>query len=336
MLRVGLLGCGRQGWRRARAVELNRDLLVAVADSDQTAASNLAKKMNCEAVSDWREVVSRPDLDAIIVCTPNYLHTPMSISALTNKKHVLCEKPLATTPQDAEKIVEVGKQTGRKLKCGFTLRHHPGIRQVRKWFEEGWIGQLTFIRIIYGIAGREGYDREWRAVRKLAGGGQLMDQGVHALDLCRWFLGEVSEVRGYVANYFWKNADVEDNAFCFLRNESGQIASIHVSWTQWKNLFSFEVYGQDGYSHAKGLGGSYGTETVTRGRRDFSNPFSEETIEFRAANDTPWLDEWREFTSAIATNREPLGNGYDGLQAVRLAYAVYRSSSRGESVKDVN
>ncbi len=315
------------------AVRANGDKLVAVADTNMSLASSLANEMGCMAESDWQQVVLRDDLDAVIVCTPNHLHAPMSIAAMNNGKHVLCEKPLATTIDDAEGIVDVGRKMGVRLKCGFTLRHHPGVEQVRRWFDQGLLGQLTFIRIRYGIGGREDYDKEWRAVRRLSGGGQLMDQGVHALDLSRWFLGEISRVSGYVVNCFWKKADVEDNAFCLLRNDADQVASVHVSWTQWKNLFSLEVYGKDGYGSVEGLGGSYGTETAVLGRRDFARPFCEEVSEFRAVNDGPWLTEWREFASAVADGREPLGNGNDGLQAIRLAYAIYRSSASGETIE---
>lgn len=331
MLRVGLLGCGRQGWRRSRAVKANGDSLVVVADTNMALASVLANEMGCEVAADWQRVVVRSDLDVIVVCTPNHLHAPMSIGAMENRKHVLCEKPLATSPEDAEEIVKMGRENELKVKCGFTLRHHPGIQQVRKWFDGGLIGQLNFVRIRYGIGGREGYDREWRAIRKFAGGGQLMDQGVHALDLSRWFLGEISEVFGYTTNYYWKNADVEDNAFFLLRTKTSQVASVHVSWTQWKNLFSFEIYGQDGYCNVEGLGGSYGTEKATLVKRDFEEPFTEEIVSF-TGDDGSWLNEWREFTAAIANNREPLGNGYDGLQAVKLAYAIYHSSESGTSV----
>ncbi len=154
-----------------------------------------------------------------------------------------------------------------------------------------------------------------------------MDQGVHALDLCRWFLGDFEEVFGYVATSYWTSMEVEDNVFCLLRTQANQIADVHASWTQWKNLFLLEIFGKEGYCSAEGLGGSYGTERATIGKRDFSRPFEENVVEFRG-NDSSWLDEWKEFTSAIAEDRQPLGNGHDGLEAVRLAYAVYDSSAQ--------
>ncbi len=153
-----------------------------------------------------------------------------------------------------------------------------------------------------------------------------MDQGMHILDLTRWFLGRIAEATGFLSTAFWQISPLEDNAFCLLRTESGQIANIHVSWTQWKNLFSFEIFGQNGYIIVDGLGGSYGVEKAILGKRDFSKPFEEEVLEFRG-EDISWREEWKEFSLAIAQNREPLGSANDGLEAVRLAYAIYSSAA---------
>jgi predicted dehydrogenase len=134
-----------------------------------------------------------------------------------------------------------------------------------------------------------------------------------------------------VATYFWDVAPLEDNAFALLRTAQGQIASLHVSWTQWRPLFSFEVSGHDGYATVEGLGGAYGTERAVLGRRDFAAPFSEEVIEFRR-EDSSWEEEWREFVSAIREGREPSANGEDGLAAIELASAIYESARLGKAV----
>jgi predicted dehydrogenase len=159
-----------------------------------------------------------------------------------------------------------------------------------------------------------------------------MEQGIHGIDLFRWFLGEFDEVAGFTTTRFWDTAPLEDNAFALFHTENGQVASIHSSLTQWKNLFSFELFGQDGYIVVEGLGGGYGTERVTLGKKAFTEPFRDETTEFRGG-DRSWYGEWEEFVSAIEENREPLGNGYDGLEALRLVFAVYESASNGHSVK---
>lgn len=331
-MKVGLIGAGRQGWRRARAAaELQDTKLAIVADIDSNAAKLLAKEMGCEATNRWEDVITRNDLQAVIVCVPNHLHAPMSIAALKERKHVFCEKPLARDPEEAKQIVDTAREMGVKLKTGFTLRHHPGIRQAREWFDSGLIGDLMFLRCTYGMCGRPDYDREWRAKGELSGGGELVDQGVHVLDLFRWFAGDFAQAVGFTSLAFWNIAPLEDNAFGLLRTRTGQIASMHVSWTQWKNLFSFEIFGKDGYITVEGLGGSYGVERARFGKRSFTEPFKEQCVEFRG-EDRSWLEEWKEFVAAIREKREPLGNGSDGLESLKLAYAIYESARENRVV----
>lgn len=335
-MKVGLIGAGRQGKRRARVLQQSEDTeLIIVADANYKAAGALADSIGCRATSNWEDVVALEDVEAILVCAPPNLHMSMSIAALEQGKHVLCEKPLARTVDEARKIVAVAHKNKAKLKCGFNLRHHPGIQQARKWLDEGLLGTPTFIRCRYGIGGRPGYEKEWRMKPEISGGGQLMDQGMHVLDLIQWFLGDVSEVFGFLQTAYWDIAPVEDNAFALLRTEKGQVASLHVSWTEWKNLFSFEISGKDGYIVTEGLSGSYGIEKATIGRRAFLAPFKEELIEFRG-EDLSWQEEWKEFASAIKEDREPLGSGLDGLQALRLADALYESARTGCAVKIEN
>jgi len=359
-MRVGIIGAGLQGRRRAQAIKRCSDQVSIVADIHLERAQLLASELGCEATANWEDVVTREDVDAVIVCTPPNLHLPMCAAALRQGKHVLCEKPLARNPDEAEEILKASQEPRTSnleprtqnlvLKCGFNLRHHPGIKKAREWFDNGIIGELSFIRCRYGIGGRPGYEKEWRANREISGGGQLMDQGMHALDLSRWFMGEFSEVFGFIQTYFWTSnleprtsnleprtqdighRTVEDNAFCLLRTEKGQVASLHVSWTQWKNLFSFELFGKDGYITVEGLGGGYGTERAILGKRALGEPFQEEIIEFRG-EDRSWVEEWKEFTTAIKESREPSGSGCDGLEALKLAYAIYQSARSGTMVR---
>jgi predicted dehydrogenase len=331
-MNIGIVGAGLQGRRRAQALMQSKDdRLVAVADINQDAAKALAIGSDAKVYSNWEEIAKRDDINAVIICTPPNLHALVGITAMKNGKHVLCEKPLAMNPAEAEKMVTAARENHVKLKCGFNHRLHPGIKQAKAWVNQGLIGELMSIRCQYGIGGRPGYDKEWRADVKIAGGGQLMDQGMHLLDLCRWFLGDFKEAFGYLATSYW-DMPLEDNAFALLRTQKGQVASMHASWTQWKNQFIFEITGKDGYAIVDGLGGSYGTEKAILGKRAFLEPFREEIIEFRG-EDRSWQEEWQEFVSAINENREPLSNGYDGLQANRLADAIYQSTRSGAAVK---
>ena len=333
VLRVGLIGAGLQGGRRAPALkQFPNTKLVIVASGHLDAAQRLAGSMGCEATDRWEEIIERPDIDIVMVCTPPNLHAAMSIAAMNRGKHVLCEKPLARTLKEAEDILSAARSNGVTLKCGFNHRHHPGIKKAREWIDSGAIGELNFIRCVYGICGRPGYEKEWRADPNVVSGGQLMEQGIHAIDLFRWFLGEFSDVTGFTSTRFWNIAPLEDNAFALLMTRKGQVASLHSSLTQWKNVFTMELFGQDGYIIVNGLGGGYGTEKVTLGKKSFFDPFKDETTEFRGG-DISWYEEFKEFLAAIEGKREPLGNGNDGLEALRLVNAVYQSARDGCTVK---
>ncbi len=332
-MRVGIVGAGLQARRRG-PVLLNfpETKLVAISAVQLDHAALLASRLGCEAAEGWESMVERNDLDALIVATPPHLHAPISIAAMRNGKHVLCEKPLARTIGEARAMVAAAKEAGCVLKCGFNHRHHSGIQQARRWFEDGRTGEPIFIRARYGIGGRLGYEREWRANPEIVGGGQLMEQGIHAVDLARWFLGEFTQVTAFVETAFWNIKPLEDNAFALFRTAAGTAASIHSSLTQWKNLFSFELFGHDGYIAVEGLGGGYGPEKVSFGKRDFAAPFTEEVVEFRG-EDRSWHDEWLEFAAAVKERREPLGNAADGQEAMRLVFAAYESAKAGRAVE---
>jgi len=332
-IRVGIIGAGLQGQRRAQSLKQDkRATLAIVADTQYDRAELLADDMGCQATANWKEVVNSGDVDIVIVCTPPNLHSLMCIAAMREGKHVLCEKPLARNSEEAVKIVNVAREKGVKLKCGFNLRHHPGIWQAKAWLDEGIIGDPINLRFCYGIGGEPGYDKNWRMDSEVSGGGQLMDQGVHVLDLSRYFLGEFTEAFGTAQTTFWDIAPLEDNVFAILRTGKGQVASFHVSWTQWKNLFTMDLFGREGYISVKGLGGSYGIEKAILGKRDFLKPFREEIIEYRGG-DSSWYEEWKEFVSAIKENREPMGNGHDGLEALKLASTIYETIQTNQVTK---
>jgi len=328
-MKVGIIGAGLQGKRRASVFPTREGSRVeAVAcghANDLRSTRELAGAINAKAYANWQDVVSDPNIDAVIVCTPPHLHGEISIASMEAGKHVLCEKPLARTIDEAAEMVSKARETGMVLKCGFNHRHHPAILQVRKWIDSSLLGELDFARCRYGICGRVGYENEWRANPKLVGGGQLMEQGIHGIDLFRWFLGHLTEVTAFVGTMYWKINPLEDNAFVLLRSPNGRVADLHSSLMLWKNTFSFEIFGHEGYASVDGLGGSYGVERAVLGKRDFDKPFAEEIIEYRG-QDQSWKNEWTEFEAAIRESREPLGSAQDGLEAMRLVQAAYESN----------
>ena len=338
-LGVGVVGCGLIGQRRAHIAYNSADeFLVMVADVDEQKALDVANQYGCLATINWQEVVINDEIDIVIVATPNKFLMPVVLAALNAGKHVLCEKPPGRNAAETEQMVLAAHKAQRVLKVGFNHRYHPAIWKAHELFEDGVIGRPMFIRAVYGHGGRPGYDEEWRGSADLSGGGEMLDQGVHIVDLCRWFLGEFSEVFATSGTYFWNLGEfesglqLEDNAFALLRTKQGQVAQLHTSWTQWKNRFSFEIFGEDGFLRLEGLGGSYGTESLTYGRRrQESGPPIIEEFEFTGP-DNSWIDEWEDFTSAIRTKAQPLSNGDDGLQTMRVIAAFYSSVTNGEVV----
>ncbi|MBI2588231.1 Gfo/Idh/MocA family oxidoreductase [Candidatus Berkelbacteria bacterium] len=332
MLNVGVVGAGLQAHRRIPPIfTSNHEVKIEVIGAASLKeAESLAKQFNVTAVKGWQAVLER-ELDIVLVLTPPNLHHQITIAAMKKGIDVLCEKPLSTNLKEAEEMVRISKETKRILKCGFNHRHHPAILKLREWFEAGRLGKPLFSRSRYGIIGRPGLEKEWRADPKQSGGGELIDRGIHAIDLFRWFLGEFSEVFGFLQTSYWPIAPLEDNAFCLLRTSEGAVAELHSSLTQWKNLFHFEIFGTEGYATAEGLGGSYGLERAIFGKKDFIAPFAEEKIEFRG-EDVSWKLEWEEFLGAVKTRQQPMGNGADGLAALKLVFALYDSAKTGKMV----
>lgn len=331
--RVGIIGAGAIGNQRAKVIQASKESeVVAILDIDELKARALAQLVGCQYVTNPQEIY-RFAPDIVIVATPTKYHAPVSIAAMEHGCHVLCEKPLSRTVPEAEAMVDAAIRNHVVLKTGFNHRHLQNVQQAWRWVQEGKIGRLMYIRSRYGHGGRLGYEKEWQGDPELAGGGELLSQGVHTLDLAHWFLGGFSSAIGMLQTAFYDVKPLEDNAFALLRTDSGQIASIHVSWTQWRNLFSFEIFGTEGFIDVEGRGGSYGLERVRLAKRPPQHGFPVvESIEFPDTNGS-WAAEWQEFIEAIREKREPLGSGYDGLQVMRLAWAVYESVEQGQTMK---
>jgi predicted dehydrogenase len=327
-MRVAIIGAGLQCQRRAPVIVASKDDdLAVICGSGHETTEAMAKRFQCQSVLDWRKVTSRPDIDAVLVCTPPDSHTAISVDALQNGKHVLCEKPLCRTMDEADALAKAVASSGKTFKCGFNHRYHPAILEAKKLVDTGALGQPLFGRCRYGLVGRPGFEHEWRADPNRAAGGQLGEQGIHGIDLFRWFLGEIADVSCMISTQYFKAQPLEDNGMAVFRMSNGSTASLHSSMTQWKNLFSFEVYGEDGYAMVEGLGGSYGVEKLTCGKRDFTAPFSHTTVEFRGG-DNSWAAEWRDFTQATREGKQPtMGTVQDGMEALKIALACYRSSS---------
>jgi predicted dehydrogenase len=333
-MRVAIVGCGLIGHKRAKA--LPPDLkLVAVADTNHPRAQQLAAQYpGCEVEPDWQSCIARPDVDLFFVATINAALAQATLAAVRRGKHVLVEKPAARRADELLPVQETARQSGALIKVGFNHRFHPAFLNARQLCDAGALGPLLYVRGRYGHGGRLGYDREWRADPALAGGGELLDQGVHLIDLSRWFLGDIVEAWGQTATYYWK-MPVEDNGFMCLRTAGGQTAWLHASCTEWKNLFSFEIFGRDGKLQIDGLGGSYGVERLSfyRMRPQMGPP--ETTIWEYPGEDQSWSAEISYFRDCIAESRQPSGTLEDALAALDVVEQVYgRLAAKGAELRN--
>jgi predicted dehydrogenase len=329
-LRVALIGAGRFGAKRAAGIAKSpRSKLAIVADVDPGAARAVAEAYGCRWTTDWRAAATDQNIEAVAVATPTPLLAPISLQAVEAGKHVLVEKPCAATTTELLALVEAARANHVRLKGGYNHRFHPAIRRAHELFVAGAIGRPVFLRCIYGHGGRVGYENEWRSQAAVSGGGELLDQGVHALDLFRWFLGEFEEVAGMVSTAFWPIAPAEDNAFALLRTRDGIVAQLHASWTHWKNAFSFEVFGEKGYLRATGLGGSYGSERLCCGLRARPGDVPQEDWMDFPGPDNSLAAEWEEFVDAMTGGPQPVSNGLDAWRTLQLAEAIYSSAREG-------
>jgi predicted dehydrogenase len=330
-LRVAVVGCGLVGRRRAQwAASHPASRLHRVIDTHRDAAVSLALRWGAVASADWQEAVDDPAVDAVIVSTPNALLAPIAIAALESGKHVLIEKPMGCDLAQAQRIAQAAQNAPGLLKVGFNHRYHPALARARRLCTAGDIGEPINARVRYGHGGRPGYEREWRGDPALAGGGELTDQGVHVADLLTWFLGPPREAFAYLQTAVWPIAPLEDNAFGLLRYESGCIASLHTSWTQWKNLFSFELFASGGSLSVEGLGGSYGPETLVVAKRAAVAGSPQSSAERFDEPDRSWELEWDDFVRAIRDGTPYWGTPGEGLWAMRILDALYESARTGK------
>lgn len=320
---VGIIGCGLIGQKRAEALGEGR--LIACADINEGCAKVLAGKSKTYVFSDWRGLLALPEVDIVVIATRHDSLADITLAAIEARKHVLVEKPAARNPAELEPVMAAAERRGVKVHVGFNHRYHRAFRKAWELFEAGVLGELMFIRARYGHGGRIGYDKEWRANPELCGGGELMDQGPHLIDLSRWFLGDFTEVQGFAHTYYW-DMPVDDNGFMLLKTAKRQVAFLHASCTEWKNLFSMEIYGRDAKLEISGLGGSYGVERLTYYKMlPEMGPPETTTWEYPMGDDS-WAVEMQEFYEDIRLDRQPSAGIADAYQVLKVIETIYRES----------
>lgn len=318
-MRLTIIGCGLIGGKRAAAATGHE--IVAVCDVDPERRERLAQQTKARAIADWREAVA-VEADAVVIATPHDQLAQIALAAVEAGRHVLVEKPAGRRPAEVAPIVAAARERKRIVKVGFNHRFHPAIAKAKSLADQDSIGPLLFIRGRYGHGGRIGYEKEWRFTPEISGGGELIDQGSHLIDLSRWFLGDLTLAYGSAPTYFWPGR-VDDNCFLALAGAERRMAWLHASWTEWKNLFAFEIMGRNGKLTIDGLGGSYGTERLTFHRMLPQMGPPETTIWEFPFPDRSFVDEFENFVAAIEGRAQPIGDINDAFANLTIVQAVY-------------
>jgi predicted dehydrogenase len=327
-LRIGIVGCGLIGKKRADAARRLGHAVAAVSDPDSGRAAALAEAHGAQVCADPAALAGLP-LDLAVVATPHDSLAPLAARMIEAGKHVLIEKPGARHARELAPLAQAARAKGVLVRVGFNHRFHPAMQKARALAAAA--GDLLYVRGRYGHGGRLGYEKEWRFRPEISGGGEAIDQGTHLVDLARWFLGDFAEIEGHAASFFWPGA-VEDNAFFLLRTAQGQVAHLHASWTEWKNLFSFEIFGRTAKIAIDGLGGSYGTERLTFYRmKPEMGPPDIESWEFPGP-DLSWDLELEAFAEDIRRGRAPDPGLADAAAALAIAQAIRAKSNYDHSL----
>lgn len=340
-IQVALIGCGAIGELRAAALAQSPGLrLATVCDVAAERARKLGERYGVRALTEWRAALDG-QIDAVVVSTYPPLHMEMCVEALRRGKHVLCEKPLARTPQECRTVLQAASESGRHLATGFNYRFYPAIATARHLVRSGKIGGLDHVRSYAGHPGGREFTHPWVHDVKVMGGGALLDNGIHILDLTRHFLGEVAEVKGYRTGRVWNFEGCEDSGFALLKSSEGKIAAVQASWTEWRGYrFSVEIFGTRGCVRA-----SYppmltqitwsDRSGAPAQRKHYFFPrlqLLERLRSYRWTVLRSFVEEFVAFARAVAGEPTEAATGFDGLRAVEIAHAVYDSSESGRSV----
>jgi len=279
------------------------------------------------------KLIADPEVEAVFICTPSHLNKPLTIQALQAGKHVFCEKPPAFSAREVEEVTQVERVAGgRKLMYGFNHRHHDSIIKAKELVDSGSYGRILWMRGRYGKSVDPSFYSNWRSKRELAGGGIMMDQGIHMLDLFLMMAGNFDEVQAFVSNLYWK-LDVEDNVFATFRSREGLVASLHSTMTQWRHLFSLEIFLEKGYIVINGLltdSGTYGEEAMTIAKNRTAAPAAtwRDEEHFRFDVDNSWRYEVQHFFEAIQQDAPiKIGSSQDALKVMRLIDRIYENGS---------
>ena len=328
MIRIGVIGFGKMGQLRAKTLEEVGCEIASVFDVTLPEEVEYSVAPNAEAI------IGDETINAVVICTPNFLIKDMVIKSLEAGKDVFCEKPPAMNSADMADIAAAHKAANKVLMYGFNHRRHAAVIKMKELADSGEMGKVLWMRGRYGKSVDGEYLQGWRANKELAGGGILLDQGIHMLDLFLHIGGQpIDEVQAMVSSLYWKTEGIEDNVFAMMRNsETGMCAQLHSTMTQWRHLFSLEVFLEKGYMVLNGLktgSGTYGEELLTVARNRSRAPAAtwQEEERFEYPVDTSWASEAAEFYAAVMQNVQTHGTVEHAIGVMDLVDRIYANDT---------
>ncbi|MEH6992468.1 Gfo/Idh/MocA family oxidoreductase [Neobacillus drentensis] len=328
-LKVAVIGCGSIAkYRHLPEYKLNKNVeIVAVCDIVAERAEKMAEEYGAQAFTDYKEVLKLEDIGAISVCLPNYLHAPVSIDALNAGKHVICEKPMATSKEEAEAMIEAAKRNDKKLMIAHNQRFVASHQKAKEIIDSGKLGKIYSFKTTFGHPGPEGWSVDgagsWFFNKEKAFIGAMGDLGVHKADLMRYLLGEFTEVGAFIETNAKKNTDVDDNAVCILRTESGIIGTLAASWAYMSGGDnSTIIYGEKGTLRLE----DNPEYSLIEEYRDGSSVYHKlDKIQTNEEGGQSTSHVINHFVESIVENKEPLINGEEGMKSLQIILAALDS-----------
>ena len=331
-LKIGIAGFGVVGSKRFDCLQ-NHQYATVVSICDEKFKKQPLKLEGIDVHENYEELL-KDSIDAIFICMPNDIAPKVTIKALHKGIHVFCEKPPGRSVDDISKVIEVyNENPSLKLMYGFNHRYHDSVLEAQRIINSKKMGRIINLKGTYGKSKLITFNQPiWRTKRKIAGGGVLLDQGIHMLDLMGLFGGEFERIHSFVSNDFWKH-DVEDNAYALMQTKSGVVAFIHSSATQWRHKFNLEINFEKGSLILGGIlsgSKSYGAETLTIIESDPDNDMGDPTEQIiKYNNDPSWQSEVDYFLNIIIKNKEVKnGSPIDALRTMKLVNKIYTSDSK--------
>ncbi len=324
-INVAIIGAGLIGRKRALALPKNVNISV-ICDVDEKRGKEFAKDFNCRYEPDWKRIVAGSEIQAVIISTTNNWLAPITAGAVRTGKHVLAEKPGAISASELKTVLAAHEKKPAVVMYGYNHRYHPGLLKAKSIIDSKKYGEVLFIRARYGHGGRLGYEKEWRFQKKISGGGELIDQGSHLIDLVNYFCGGMDTVNGFTEKLFWKS-DLEDSAFFILKNKKGQIAHLSATCVEWKNIFSFEIMLKTAKIQIDGLGRSYGREKMIlyKMKPEMGPPDMEEFV--FPDEDLSWNMENKIFFEKIKNKDYSSASINDAIYVLETIGEIYRQNT---------